>query len=170
MLLALLPLLVACKVDDSDTEAVDTDVDTEPTEDECLTDSWWTDGDRESPLMHPGGNCIDCHERERGPDLVIAGTVYEGYHQADDCNGIRGVTVEVRDASGAVRTKETNDAGNFYWTARELELDPPYTVRLLIDDKVVASMASEQTDPNCMNCHTQEGANDAPGRIRVPPQ
>ena len=37
----------------------------------------WTVGDRESPEMHPGRSCIDCHAKGEGPRFLVAGTVYQ---------------------------------------------------------------------------------------------
>src|SRR5215208_1118410 len=35
---------------------------------QCSSGRQWTGGDRESPEMHPGGACIDCHSRDdEGP-------------------------------------------------------------------------------------------------------
>jgi hypothetical protein len=86
------------------------------------------------------------------------------YDEPTDCYGIEDVTVRVTDATGEVHEATTNAAGNFYF--RE-DVPVPFTAELEYDG-VVRAMATPQTDGNCANCHTEVGANSAPGRILVP--
>lgn len=126
----------------------------------------WTLGNRESPFMHPGGDCIDCHSSMReGPAYASAGTVMNYYDERTDCSGAGGVTVELTGANGAVVTATTNNAGNFWFRTPVLT---PYTARVIGPTGDVAQMFTPQTDLDCMHCHTAMGANDAPGRIYVP--
>lgn len=141
-------------------------VDAAPVEPACITDRMWTGGNRESPLMHPGGECIDCHTRRGGPPFDIAGTVYAGFHQVLDCNGESGATVEITGADGQTFTLTSNSAGNFYLPVGR-GLQTPYTARVVVDG-VERVMFSPQTNGDCNSCHTQDGANGAPGRIHTP--
>jgi hypothetical protein len=71
-------------------------------------------------------------------------------------------------ADGAVFTATSNSAGNYSFEARSTDLVTPYTARLLVDGVEVNAMIGDQTDANCANCHTREGTNSAPGRVRIP--
>ncbi|MCB9689319.1 MAG: hypothetical protein H6738_09670 [Alphaproteobacteria bacterium] len=115
--------------DDTGTPTTDTETTTtDPTA--CVSGTTWTGGDRESPLMHPGGDCIGCHtSRNEGPNLVIAGTVYSRLHEPDDCNGRSGVVVEITGADDQVFEATTNAAGNFFLYATT-PLVLPYTARV----------------------------------------
>ena len=135
--------------------------------DACSTAQWWNVGDRESETMHPGNNCIECHAQEHGPDLVVAGTVMGRFHDEDDCRGIPGVSVDIIASDGSVAgTLTTNAAGNFL-AQGDLSGIAPYTVRLTFEGRT-REMTTPQTSGNCMECHTQTGANGAPGRILLP--
>ena len=136
-----------------------------PTPDECSTNQVWSGGDEESPLMHPGGDCIGCHDQEgEGPGYAVAGTVMGAYDEPTDCYGIEDVTVRITDASGEVHEAMTNAAGNFFFGE---DVPGPFTAEVE-QDGIVRTMVTPQTDGNCANCHTEAGANAAPGRILVP--
>lgn len=130
----------------------------------CTSGKNWTGGNRESPLMHPGVACINCHSSGEGPRFRIAGTVYPTGHEPDDCDGATAAAVEVTDANGKVTSLAVNAAGNFYTQA---------AVAFPIHVAVVANgarraMASSPPTGDCNSCHTQNGANQAPGRIALP--
>lgn len=154
--------------DDTDTPTT-TDTQTTPDLDPtaCVSGTTWTGGDRESPLMHPGGDCIGCHtSRNDGPNLVIAGTVYSRLHEPDDCNGRSGIVVEITGDDDQVFQATTNAAGNFYLFA-STPLVMPYTARVLVDGVEASHMMDAQTEGSCGTCHTEDGAEGAPGRIVV---
>ena len=115
--------------------------------------------------MHPGRDCIECHDRGEGPSYALAGTVYELPAEADDCFGVADVIIELKGADGATVQVTSNDAGNF--TARHLEIEAPYTARLLYEGRERV-MTTPQTDFDCASCHTATGNNNAPGRILAP--
>ena len=136
-----------------------------PTPDECSTNQVWDGGDEESPLMHPGGDCIGCHDDQgEGPGYGVAGTVMGAYDEPTDCYGIEDVTVRLTDDLGEVHEAVTNAAGNFYFHE---DVPGPFTAEIERDG-VVRAMLTPQTDGNCANCHTEVGENAAPGRILVP--
>lgn len=134
----------------------------------CSTSQWWVRGDRGSALMHPGGDCVGCHEsRGGGPDLTVAGTVSGAVDDEDDCRGIPGAQVELIGPDDEVfLTLETNGAGNFYSSA-SLTGHTPYTVRISYQGRT-REMASPQTEGACMACHSAAGDFGAPGRIYLP--
>jgi putative hemolysin len=134
----------------------------------CVSNSWWTMGNEESPDMRPGGDCIACHaEEQEGPAFLVAGTVYSAPHEPDDCNGVGGLTVELTGADGAVHTLTTRSSGNFFAEMGEFELMLPYKAAV-IDGDQRREMVGEQLITNCASCHTQEGLVMAPGRIIAP--
>lgn len=119
----------------------------------------------EGERMRPGGNCIDCHQSEgEGPRYTIAGTVMGAYHDDETCVGVDGVTVEVTGADGNVISLTANSVGNFFHTG---SVATPYTAKV-VSASGERPMAAAQTDTNCANCHTAEGASSAPGRILAP--
>lgn len=135
----------------------------------CLSGQQWQGGDEESALMHPGMSCITCHDSENeGPQYAIAGTVFGGFSEPNDCAGVEGVTVEVTGGDGVVFELPTNAAGNFRLTESEADaLVMPYTARVL-DGGNARAMSAAQVDGDCPSCHTSDGANGAPGRIVAP--
>lgn len=133
---------------------------------ECSSNSRWTRGDRGSSSMHPGVACIDCHKRKRAPTYTVAGTVYATGHEVDDCSGTAsGPKVVLSDGTGKVlATLSVNSAGNFYSTVR---LPASYTVKIVQGSKERAMQATPSSG-DCNSCHTQDGAEGAPGRIALP--
>lgn len=132
----------------------------------CISGDEWTGGNRESELMNPGEACIACHKAEReGPNLVAAGTVYTNYDEPDDCNGIHKATVRLTDADGEVYEEETNSAGNFLFQARDYDIKTPFNAEVEFADGTIAKMSADLTTGDCNACHTQDGAEGAPGRI-----
>jgi hypothetical protein len=142
----------------------------------CTSGKTWTLGDRGSSLMHPGGACMTCHAKNpNAPLFSIAGTVFPSGHEPDDCNGANGATlglqVVITDAKSKVTTLGVNSVGNFY------SFDPSQggpAIAFPIHAKVVENggkeraMTAAQSNGDCNSCHTQNGANSAPGRIAAP--
>jgi hypothetical protein len=127
----------------------------------------WTGGNEESPEMHPGLNCIDCHASGEGPSFVIAGTVYMELDEADDCYGVEGAEVQITDAQGQVITLTTNKAGNFFLRSGRYTLTMPIEAAVTYKGKTLPMMTTQSTG-NCLLCHTAQGENGAPGRIIIP--
>jgi hypothetical protein len=133
----------------------------------CTSGTMWTGGNHGSAVMHPGVACITCHARAGGddaPQFKVAGTAFPTGHEPDDCDGATPATVEVTDAKGKVFKLSTNPAGNFFSTSA---IAFPIHVAVLANGKRRAMTASPPTG-DCNNCHTQDGANMAPGRITLP--
>ena len=124
----------------------------------------WTGGDEESPLMHPGGNCIDCHSENEGPDFTIAGTVYSTPDAKTDEFGVNGAKIVIIDAANKVLEMTTNEAGNFFsWE----KIKMPFTAKVVYMGKELA-MPAQQSIGNCALCHTSAKGNGTPGRIVIP--
>jgi hypothetical protein len=131
----------------------------------CTSGTTWTRGDHESPLMHPGRACIACHaSSDEGPRFQIGGTVYPTGHEPSDCNGATAAAVEVTDATGRVTTLPVNAAGNFFTSS---QIAFPIHVAVVANGKR-RSMNGTPPTGDCNGCHTQAGANMAPGRIALP--
>jgi len=136
----------------------------------CSSDVWWTQGDEEDPRMHPGIACDGCHAEEgEGPRLVIAGTVYPSGHEPDDCFGLGSILVEVTDANDQVVELQTNSAGNFMLEDEDApaNFSPPYLVKV-VSEMGERVMAMPVDNGDCNSCHTQDGTEDALGRIVAP--
>jgi hypothetical protein len=130
----------------------------------CTSGMTWSNGNHGSPLMHPGDACINCHSMNHGPSFSVAGTVYPTAHEPDDCLSTAGPTVEITDATGTLYSLSTNANGNFYHTSG---LTPPYQVKVTYNGRERV-MHHAQMSGDCNGCHTQDGANGAPGRILSP--
>ncbi len=136
---------------------------------QCTSMVTWNGGNEGSSRMHPGDACIACHDQSGGeaPYFSIAGTVYQTAHEPSDCYGNvsgGGITVEITDANGYVLNLYPNVAGNF---SSRANVATPYGARVLYQGKS-RDMVMHQTSGDCNACHTQNGANGAPGRIIVP--
>jgi hypothetical protein len=112
------------------------------------------------PTMQPGAACGGCHV------FTVAGTVYPTAHEPTYCNGanVSGTTVVITDAKGHVTTLQVNSAGNFY---AQTSIVTPFQAKVVHGGNERA-MSESQTSGDCNSCHTQQGANSAPGRIILP--
>jgi hypothetical protein len=123
-----------------------------------------------SPTMDPGQACVSCHASTGGeaPRFAIAGTVYPTAHEPDNCNGVNGGTagaaVVIVGANGQTVTLTPNTVGNFYYQGA---LSTPFTAKVTYMGRE-RIMSDAQTNADCNSCHTQNGANGAPGRIMLP--
>lgn len=135
----------------------------------CTSNRTWTRGNHGSSSMRPGAACIQCHDSGEGeaPHYEVAGTVYPTAHEPDDCYGATGSQVVITDAAGNVFTVPVNSAGNFYLSGRNGSIRPPYTAKVVSGSKTRV-MAGPQTDGDCNGCHSEQGAQKAPGRIMAP--
>jgi hypothetical protein len=135
----------------------------------CSSTKLWTGGNRESPLMRPGGACISCHTREgEGPLFAIAGTLFPTAHETDDCNGVPSAAaaqVIVTEANGTSHTLTANDAGNFFLQVRSFAF--PYTAKVVHQGRERAMLEAQDTG-DCNSCHTEAGRENAPGRVFLP--
>jgi len=118
--------------------------------------------------MNPGRACISCHAgEEEAPRFTIAGTLYPTGHEPKLCNGVNGTTgarVVIVDAANRTVTLTPNAAGNFTYTGA---ISTPYTAKVTYQGRE-RIMPVAQTSGDCNSCHTQTGANGAPGRITLP--
>lgn len=133
----------------------------------CSSNSFWRSG--EGPSMRPGEACISCHAAEReAPKFVVAGSVYPTSHEPSDCNGTNSggkVVIVITDANNTEHTLNVNSVGNFYLEGSKIAL--PYRATVKVGDNT-RSMGASQTSGDCNSCHTEFGANGAPGRITLP--
>jgi hypothetical protein len=128
------------------------------------------------PTMNPGLACgsNNCHASGgEGPRIRFAGTVYRSGHEPDRCVGGpaagAGVAqVVVTGANGVKVTRQVNAAGNFVLLqSQQSSLTFPIRAEVQYDGRV-RKMATPQMSGDCNSCHTQKGANGAPGRIVLP--
>ena len=170
--LVVLPSLLlatwACEIGGEEQEQQQGGLVAQVSNDECASGLRWAGGDEESPRMYPGRECVGCHQqRGEGPSYLIAGTVYEMVHEADDCFGLDGVTVEITDANGSQWSLPTNDAGNFFLSESQGPVAFPYRAAVVMGGNRV-EMVTPQSDGRCLTCHTSTGAMGAAGRIMAP--
>jgi hypothetical protein len=135
----------------------------------CTSNTTWRGS--ESSSMAPGQACIGCHARSGGeaPTFVIAGTLYPTGHEPDNCNGTSGSSsgakVVVTGSNGGSVSLTPNSAGNFYSSS---SLPGPYKAKVMNASGAERVMSSTTSTGDCNSCHTQNGANGAPGRITLP--
>ncbi len=135
----------------------------------CTSKKNWTGGNDGQATMNPGMACISCHKSSGGeaPVFAIAGTVYPTAHEPDLCygaNGTSGAQIVVIGADGTTQTLAPNSAGNF---SSSSSIKLPYQAKVVYMGRERAMVAT-QTTGDCNSCHTQSGANGAPGRILLP--
>ena len=144
-----------------------------PAETVCSSGQYWTeDWDEGSPDMNPGLPCRSCHlaeEPERA--YFFMGTAFPTLHEEDRCYSTvpAGTRVEIIDANGVVAlTMPVRPRGNFFSTSRTANVALPFTARVVTADGRVNQMSTPQMTGDCNACHTEQGANGAPGRIVLP--
>jgi hypothetical protein len=125
---------------------------------------------REGQNMRPGEACQGCHQgngEARGYSYM--GTVYPTLHEQTDCDSLppSSVVVDILDpSSGAVlqTLAPSSRSGNFLGSGVV-----PYKARVRnLSSGNVLTMTTAQTSGDCNSCHTELGANGAPGRIIWP--
>ena len=134
----------------------------------CTSGLTWTRGDHGDEDMNPGRACIDCHSQQAdAPKLSIAGTLYPTAHEPDLCDGVdaaSGAQVTITGADGVAFTLSPNAAGNF---RSQKKVALPFRAKVTYMGRERA-MATPQSSGDCNSCHTQAGANGAPGRVVLP--
>jgi hypothetical protein len=133
----------------------------------CTSGTMWTQGNHGSAEMNPGRACIACHATMDGPGLTIAGTVYPTAHEPDLCDGADGsdgIEVVITGADGQTTALTPVPSGNFHLRTRVMM---PFTAKVTFMGRERA-MSAAQMSGDCNGCHTQGGANGAPGRITLP--
>lgn len=166
---ALVALIAAAGCSDGSPQQADADAcpSDEPSPDVlCTSGILWTQGNQPSTRMRPGLACIECHVATPGaPVFSIAGTVFPTAHEPDDCLGASGATVRIVDANGTRLELSAGTTGNFFASAGAVI----FPIRAEVEYAgVVRAMCEARTTGDCNECHTQFGANGAPGRVRLP--
>lgn len=139
----------------------------------CASNSYWSFGDNGSSHMKPGEACVSCHQvREPFRAYYFMGTVFGGFHEQNDCNAAppAGLVVDIIDANGlvALTIPVRSPSGNFYSTSRAAGVALPYTARVRDAQGHLRVMVGPQMNGDCNSCHTEQGAQNAPGRIAWP--
>ena len=138
----------------------------------CTSGETWKGGTNGSEFMQPGVACNSCHQAMGGPNLALAGTIYPTLHEPDLCNGqppAPWLEVVVSDSQGFRVTMRANSAGNFFFAAQAGRIRAPFTV--VVNDTMNGTsraMKGKFTSGDCNSCHTESGANKAPGRVMAP--
>ncbi len=131
-------------------------------------------GGGNNELMKPGLACQSCHVlggAASGKTFDVSGTVYPTAHEPDNCNGVAvsNATVVITDANGTDTSLPVNAVGNFY----NYDLfgfaafKQPIKARVVYNGQT-RNMVSSATSGDCNSCHTESGAQSAPGRIMLP--
>jgi hypothetical protein len=128
-------------------------------------------GGEGSSRMLPGEACISCHSNGgEGPIETFMGTLFPTVHEPNDCVGASstdysGAQVIVIDAQGKQFAMTPNSSGNFMGSPGSFAM--PFTAKVTYQGREIA-MVTPQMDGDCNRCHTELGANGAPGRVHLP--
>ena len=116
--------------------------------------------------MRPGAACLACHATSPGaPAFVVAGTVYPSAHEPDDCYGASGdIRIAITDADARTFELTVGSSGNFF-TAEPVSFPVTAEVRFAGASR---AMCAGRSSGDCNGCHTEAGAQGAPGRIQLP--
>jgi mono/diheme cytochrome c family protein len=144
----------------------------------CTSGKTWAPppppADGTGSTMDPGQACIACHQMKGGPRFAVAGTVYPTAHEPDMCEGVSSgaLTVVITDKNGTVVNLKVGSTGNFESQNPRPDsgvapLVPPFTAKVT-NGTTMRAMAGAITAGDCNSCHTESGANGAPGRIMAP--
>lgn len=123
---------------------------------------------RRGTTMKPGEACVACHSSNpRLPKFTIAGTLYPTGHEVKECVGYGAMDtfIRVTDASGKIIEDLTpNQVGTFI---SGTPMPAGFRVKVIspIGER---AMLSSPPHGDCNSCHTPDGDNGAPGRIRLP--
>jgi hypothetical protein len=130
--------------------------------------------------MYPGRVCLECHANpplpftHEGPPYPLAGTVFTTGHVPDSCKPtpaqaaeLTAAKVYVKDANGVLITMIVHPSGNFYPKGLTAPVAYPITAWVAYDGRE-RHMVSPVSSGDCNSCHTEQGANGAPGRIALP--
>ena len=92
--------------------------------------------------------------------------------EPDDCLGggatIAGGVVVVTDANGVEHSANILSNGNFFIESEATLVTPIHAEVRSADGTKVNKMNDPVDSGDCNSCHTENGANDAPGRIMAP--
>jgi len=110
---------------------------------------------------------MTCHKTTR-PNFTLSGTVYPTIREKNDCNGTAagGIKVVITGADGKVTTLTPSSTSGSFNSTTAIKM--PYTATVTNSAGASRAMTASQTVGNCNGCHTQDGANGAPGRIMAP--
>ncbi len=149
----------------------------------CTSGTSWAMGNTGVETMNPGFACRSCHlganfegQNPTGASATnrayfFAGTVYGSFHEKNLCNATTvpaGTKVEILDAIGMVQfTLPVDPVGNFRSLSTSALITLPYTARVRIGG-LVREMKTRQTNGDCNSCHTEQGEQNAPGRVVWP--
>lgn len=141
----------------------------------CTSGQFWpTTWDDGSPDMNPGLPCRACHlAEENDRAYFFMGTVFPMLHEKDRCFSQipAGTRVEIIDANGLVALSlPVRARGNFFSMSRTAGIALPFTARVVGPNGTTNAMHTPQMTGDCNGCHTEQGANGAPGRILLPAQ
>ena len=138
----------------------------------CSSNAKWPLGAEKDPDMNPGLACRSCHlnvKPERA--FFFMGTAFPTLHEEDRCFSIVpvGTRVEIIDRNGRVAlTMPVRARGNFFSDATTTNIALPFTARVITPSGAVSQMMTPQMTGDCNSCHTEQGANGAPGRVLLP--
>jgi len=142
-----------------------------PAETTCASGKMWDPSATSTAQMNPGQACRACHKTQASQfNYFFMGTVFPAFHEKDLCISPPppGAKVEILNAMGEVTmTLTPNAAGNFMSSAVAAGVPVPYSARLVANG-LARSMNALQTDGDCNKCHTEQGAEGAPGRLVWP--
>jgi hypothetical protein len=121
----------------------------------------------EGPLHRPGQPCVTCHGGE-GPgesEFSVAGTVYLFFY--DPVVPAPAVTVLIQDINGVAVTIPTNEAGNFYISAKDWQPTFPLKTEIRFGKIKKQMQTNIGRAGSCGDCHKMDVGPISAGKIYV---
>jgi hypothetical protein len=115
------------------------------------------EGLRRGPLHRPGQPCTYCHGGQ-GPARAVfdlAGTVFQ--YPSGDTRGIGGVSVDLIDRYARIVSIDSNETGNFYFSAGQLDLEFPLKARITAGGTQMIMNTPIFRARSCAECHSGQG-------------
>ena len=123
-------------------------------------------GDSESSVHNQGKDCISCHSSFDSGVTIFNSLDASDRNATDTANGYK-VRLVLDDGNTISYVKGRGD-GNFYWKGDEGTIND-FTVEILDENGKVVNKSRENSHNvgrlRCNSCHTQDGLNNAPGRV-----
>lgn len=118
----------------------------------------------EGPFHRAGAPCTWCHTKggDGESKFDLAGTVYD---RAGSDRALSGVQVRLFDKHGKTQTLYSNEAGNFFLSEGDLQLDFPLWVKLEFQGETTAMQTPIFRERSCAACHMDPASPERAGRV-----
>ena len=143
-----------------------------PAETTCTSGELWDEKATPTAAMNPGQPCRACHKTKAAAfNYFFMGTVFPTFHEEDLCISPPTLGGKIGDPRRGRQRDDDPDAERI----RQLHVERrrgrgPASLQGTPGREWAdtGTMTKAQTDGDCNKCHTEQGAEDAPGRLTWP--